>query len=410
MWKKTIALIAAVMLFAALLPATMAANTADITINISTAGELAVATKSLTVSDQDSDGKLTINDAIIAAHNAYYDGGAAAGFVTEKTQYGLSIIKFWGIENGGSYGYYLNNALADGLTSTIKSGDVLTAYAFADLTDWSDVYTFFNVTNVTAQAGKAFTLTLNKVSFDDNWQAVTEPLANATIVVNNGKVNVKTNKQGKVTLTLDQPGTYVISAVSSDETIVPPACNVRVTTELEFVDVAKGAWYYDAVMFCAKNGLLKGRSTELNIFAPDDNMTIAEYLTILYRLDKNIGLYGDYETTGSNWQAAAKHVAEKLGFKFANFDKPITRGEMAAVTAAHMKAFAEYKGYKIIEKEAITFNDTKNSPYKDDISFIQKVGIAQGYGDGTFKPNNNIRRSEVGQIIYNYLDVQMIAE
>ena len=67
-------------------------------------GQLVLAQEAISVTDTDNDGVLTINDALYAAHEAKYDGGAAAGYASSVGQYGLAMDKLWGTENGGSYG------------------------------------------------------------------------------------------------------------------------------------------------------------------------------------------------------------------------------------------------------------------------------------------------------------------
>ena len=93
-------------------------------------GNLALVQEKITVKDIDNDGALTINDALYCAHEAKYTGGAAAGYGSEKTQWGLSMTKLWGAENGGSYGYMLNNASATGLNNAVKDGDQVSAYVY----------------------------------------------------------------------------------------------------------------------------------------------------------------------------------------------------------------------------------------------------------------------------------------
>ena len=79
-------------------------------VTVADAGVLRVANQALTVMDADGDGAVTADQVLTAAHDAFFEGGAKAGFTFEETEYGMSIIKFWGVENGGSYGYYVNNA------------------------------------------------------------------------------------------------------------------------------------------------------------------------------------------------------------------------------------------------------------------------------------------------------------
>ena len=81
----------------------------------------------VSVTDADGDGRLTVNDALILAHDAKYEGGSAAGYGSSKSEWGLSMTKLWGVENGGSYGYFVNNAPSDSLADEVKNGDSVAA-------------------------------------------------------------------------------------------------------------------------------------------------------------------------------------------------------------------------------------------------------------------------------------------
>ena len=120
----------------------VSADGAKITVSIAN-GTLVLTEAAVDVTDIDGDGALTINDALIAAHTAYYTDGAD-GYAAANGDYGLAITKLWGVENGGSYGYYVNNAASMGLSDPVKDGDRLYAFIYTDTTAFSDMYTFFD--------------------------------------------------------------------------------------------------------------------------------------------------------------------------------------------------------------------------------------------------------------------------
>ena len=95
-------------------------------------GELLLAQEPVEVTDYNSDGKLTIDDAFYAAHEQYYEGGAEAGYGSEYGSYGLSLTKLWGVESGSGFGYYVNNASAYSLTDKVESGDYITAFVYTE--------------------------------------------------------------------------------------------------------------------------------------------------------------------------------------------------------------------------------------------------------------------------------------
>ena len=96
------------------------------------------------LSDVDGDGAVTINDALIKAHDDNYEGGSAAGYGSSVTQYGLGMTKLWGIENGGSYGYFVNDNAAFALTDPVEDDDFIYAFVYTDTTYFSDAYSFFD--------------------------------------------------------------------------------------------------------------------------------------------------------------------------------------------------------------------------------------------------------------------------
>lgn len=191
-------------------------------------GKLALTQEKITVTDVDSDGALTINDVLYAAHEAKYEGGAAVGYASSMGDYGLKLDKLWGTANGTGYGYYVNNKSAISLTDTVKEGDYINAYVYTDLTAWSDTYCYFDVNKAWVTAGREITVTLSAAGYDASWNPVVIPVEGATITVNGEKTEFKTDKDGKVTFALSKAGNYVISAVSDTMTLVPPVCQVAV--------------------------------------------------------------------------------------------------------------------------------------------------------------------------------------
>lgn len=205
-------------------------ETAEVYVTISDdSGKLVLAQEKITVTDVDADGALTINDALYAAHQEKYEGGAVAGYAVDYTEYGISLNMLWGITNGGSYGYYVNNISAWSLTDVVKDGDYINAYAFTDLATWSDTYSYFDVNSVEVNKNDEVTLTLLAAGFDQNFNPVTLPVSNATITVNGAATEYKTDDEGKVTVKFNEAGTCVISAASETQTLVPPVCVANVT-------------------------------------------------------------------------------------------------------------------------------------------------------------------------------------
>ena len=199
-------------------------------VSISTdTGALVLAYAPVTLTDVDGDGMLTICDALMEAHVAYHPDGAEA-FLAEDTEWGKSLYVLWGVDNGGSYGYMLNDVSPMSLLDPVQPGDHIKAYAFTDLTNFSDTYCYFTLPVVAAAVNTEITLTLSAAGYDEAWNPVTYAVQGAFLIVD-GEVDdsIVTDAEGQFVLTFPEAGKYTISAVSNDLTLVPPVCIVTVT-------------------------------------------------------------------------------------------------------------------------------------------------------------------------------------
>ena len=234
MKKTTVCIIASALMLqtAPLFLHASAADSVKMKVTLTGAGEIKVAAEEITVTDKDGDEKLTINDALIIAHDQFYEGGAAAGYTSAETDWGLSIKKIWGIDNGGNYGYTVNNVFAMGLTDPVSEGDWLYAYAYKD--GYSDEYTYFEGDPgkkvQDAKTGDTAELKLVGTYYDSDAKGMKqEPIANAVITVNGKETSYKTDAEGKVSLPVETAGNVVISANYTGKTIVPPIAKLNVT-------------------------------------------------------------------------------------------------------------------------------------------------------------------------------------
>ncbi len=259
-------------------------------VTVAVAGTIEVGHTMIDVSDVDEDGAYTVYDALVCVHEYYYEGeDEAEGFAVSDGM----ITKLWGIENGGAYGYYLNNTMCMGLLDPIAEYDHLVAFVYQDTETWTDMYTYFEEVDVKACFGQEITLKLMGVAFDENWNTVTVPVAGAKILIDGEETEYVTDEEGKVTLTFDEDSDfyYLISAVSDDAILVPPVCDLWLDVAILFEDIS-GHWAEEYIVDMVQRGLLKGISaTE---FAPNLNVTRAMIVTVLYRIQ------GEPEVTGKN--------------------------------------------------------------------------------------------------------------
>ena len=92
------------------------------TVTIISEGRFVVKNLEVVVSGED----FNLDDALKAAHDAAYEGGAGKGYASATGAYGLYITKLWGDESG-AFGYAVNNKMSGGLGDKVKAGDSVVA-------------------------------------------------------------------------------------------------------------------------------------------------------------------------------------------------------------------------------------------------------------------------------------------
>ncbi|MBR4726099.1 MAG: hypothetical protein IK071_10020 [Lachnospiraceae bacterium] len=247
------------------------------------------------VTDIDKDGVLTINDALIIAHDNNYPGGADAGYAyVDAAQYGYtgySLSKLWGIENGGSYGVGKNSLLSDiGIADTVEDGDFVDAYCFQDLVKWSDKYSRFNNRLIEVNRKEAFKLKLTYLAYGSDYSIYEKPVKNAVIIDNGSKLDKKVNKKGVVKLSFNTIGRHVITAESTRKktVLVTPICEVWVVPNkgnLTSVDKETGLQYKVVVPASKINDTIG----EVVVYKNDNNAEVPDTIVfggLTYKVNK----------------------------------------------------------------------------------------------------------------------------
>ncbi len=213
----------------------------EVTVSIADEGEVVMALETITVIDLDSSGDFTVDEVLYAAHESAYPGGAAAGYATEVTIFGLGIVKLWG-DTSGNYGYWLNNASCWSLADVVKADDYIVAFVYQNTEVW-DSYSKFAQDNYTAMAEVSAALTLEKAGWDETWNLVYSNHAGATLKVYNSDFEelaadayqVADNGDGTYDLTVNAVGEYIVAAYDNETPIVPALCTFTVTENPDLV-------------------------------------------------------------------------------------------------------------------------------------------------------------------------------
>ena len=233
---------------------------ADILITVTQGGNVLNDTAALTVTDADGDGLLTVYDALYLLHEEQFAGGAAAGLQTLQEEDVLRAAIVWGMDTGNAFSCYVNDVSVDSLQAPLTAGDCVRA-ELPDPVEPTEV----NAEEVTVGAvlqipeqvppliaeaqpetqppttappqPPATTTTEEKITIsmtvsrgprDANAQAQTNNAnhansPNVNVTVNNQPTNLKTDQDGKITITVFENGQAVVGGQNQNVTLNPTA-------------------------------------------------------------------------------------------------------------------------------------------------------------------------------------------
>ncbi len=181
---------------------------------------------------------------------------------------------------------------------------------------------------------------------------------------------------------------------------------------LGFEDLDVKAWYHHDVDYAIENGIFRG-VTE-NKFAPDDKLTRAMLVTVLYRVEGEPAVNKSIpfkDTDMSSYYADAVIWAQQNGIvngvsenEFAP-DENITREQIAAI----MHRYAKFKGYDVTvgENTNILSYDDESDISEYAISSMQYAvgsGLIKGKSESTLNPKDNATRAEIAAILHRFIE------
>ena len=192
-----------------------AADSGTITVylTVSDQGQLAkandgspMAWKEVTVIDSDGDGHYSFHEALIAAHREY---NSESGYDNPS---GSWVNALWG-KTTPTFFYKNGTKTSTVDTEEISKGDFLLAGLYADVDMYSDYYTCFEKPFMNAIVGNVFTVNLSGHVINGDAKSVAVSGADVLVCDKDGNKKVgTTDKNGKVTLSFDKAGTYVLTA------------------------------------------------------------------------------------------------------------------------------------------------------------------------------------------------------
>ena len=175
----------------------------------------------------------------------------------------------------------------------------------------------------------------------------------------------------------------------------------------EYNDVNYTDWYYDYVRFMTANGMMNGYSD--GIFAPNDAMTRAMVVTVLYRLDGSPYVYTSgsfYDVPYGKWfsdaveWAASNGIVNGMGNGSFAPNAKVTREQFVTM----LYRYANYKGYNTYASASLSFPDAyKLSSYANNAMrwAVAKgiIGGSQIGGTAYLIPGDSSTRAQVSKML-----------
>ena len=213
-----------------------------------------------------------------------------------------------------------------------------------------------------------------------------------------------------VRVTENSDGTYTFTMPNGQVTITATFVETEAPVGEPFLDVNEGDWFYDAVAYAYENGLMDGVGG--NRFAPNSETTRAQLVTILYRLEGEPAVSGDlpftdvetgiWYTDAILWAAQNNIVNGVSDTEFAPGDD-LTRQQLVTI----LYRYAEAKGYDVSASA-----DLSGYPDADQVQDYAQPAMAwavaeniiQGMEDGTLKPAGNASRAQIATILMRFCE------
>ena len=174
-------------------------------------------------------------------------------------------------------------------------------------------------------------------------------------------------------------------------------------------------WYHDNVVACYALGIVNGHTD--GSFKPNDEVTRAQFITMLYNL------CGCPEVDCSLRFSDSRHIADCYvnavkfgvsmgvikGYEDNTFrpDEEISRAQMATFACRLLDTLTG--GIKEhLTREKVRFTDSTDilPCYRESVDAMSELGIINGYPDGSFGPDNTATRAESATVmlrLYNAL-------
>ena len=129
------------------------------------------------------------------------------------------------------------------------------------------------------------------------------------------------------------------------------AAKINPNTKIIFDDVKSGDWFFEWVMTAAENGIVNG--TGDGMFSPNDFVLRSDMAVIIYN-----------------------------AYRYIKGVEPTSRIEYVFADKGKIPEYA-----------------------KNAVNYLVQKHIINGYSDGTFRPNDSLKRCEGAKLIYRFIEL-----
>ena len=231
---------------------------------------------------------------------------------------------------------------------------------------------------------------------------------NKNVVWSSSNNSVATVSQAGV-VTGVKSGTATITAMAKDGTGVKKTYKVTVKlTDLPFRDVIVSDWFYSSVKYTYQNGIISGAtSTE---FRPNAKITRGMIVTILWRMEGSPKVTGvkDFTDVKGQYYYDAVRWAAKYGVVNGYGDgrfgpnANITREQLATILCNYSKYKKKYTSSTVNTSKYKDWNRV-SSYARASMQWAIAKGVVTGKDNGTrVDPLGTASRGEAAVMIYNY--------
>lgn len=195
-------------------------------------------------------------------------------------------------------------------------------------------------------------------------------------------------------------GALLLSLVLSLSLAVPAFAAVDDTG---FSDVDADAWYAEAVMYCREHNLMVGIGN--NQFAPESNLTRAQFATVLYRIEGTPAVSGTdafTDTPDGAWYSDAvlwvsqQNLITGYGGGLFGPNDPVSREQMTTI-------LWRYAGSPVSDGADDYTDETSIASYAAAaVDWASVNNIVAPVSTGVFAPKSEVSRAHVAAALMNY--------